>query len=206
MVADLYTDAVTRIKLNFAVTDPIELGRGTIQVDMPSPILFLIFIEPLLRWLQSGGRGYRYKCLINTPEDGQTISSLAYADDLAAMTNIIADMKAQAQKLQAFVAWSGMTVNCKKCAITSILYGQAHRDGSSRVLSKNMINMVKDRVRQIKIHNTEFPFIPTQILTNTLGLTSPLHSVGLPTLIESWQRQNKRQRGSQTVPCLRLRK
>ena len=158
VVADLYTNAVTRIKLNFAVTDPIELGRGTIQGDIPSPILFLIFIEPLLRWLQSGGRGYRHKCMTNTPEDGHTISNLAYADDLAAMTNSIADMKVQAQKVQAFVSWSGMTVNCKKCAITGILYGQAHRDGSSSVLAKSMINMVKDRVRQIKIHNTEIPF------------------------------------------------
>ena len=46
VIADLYTDAVTRIKLDFAVTDLIELGRGTIQGDIPSPILFLIFIEP----------------------------------------------------------------------------------------------------------------------------------------------------------------
>ena len=67
-------------------------------------------------------------------------------------------MTVHAQKVQAFVAWSGMTVNCKKCAITGILCGQAHRDGSSNVLSKSMINMVKDRVRQIKVHNTEIPF------------------------------------------------
>ena len=72
VVTDLCTNAVTRIKLNFAVTEPTELSRGTIQGDIPSPILFLIFIEPLLRWLQSGGRGYRHKCLINTPEDGQS--------------------------------------------------------------------------------------------------------------------------------------
>lgn len=171
VVADLYTNAVTRIKLNFAVTDPIELGRGTIQGDIPSPILFLIFIEPLLRWLQSGGRGYKHKCLINTPEDGHTISSLAYADDLAAMTNIIADMKVQAQKVQAFVAWSGMTVDCKNCAITGILYGQADRDGSSSVLSKSMINMVKDRVRQIEFHNMEIRFYhPHTDLSKYLGV------------------------------------
>ena len=95
---------MTRIKLNFAVTDPIEPGRGNIQGDIPSPVLFLISIEPLLRWLQSGGRGYRHKSLINTPEDGHTISNLAYADDLAAMTNSIANMKVQAQKVQTFVA------------------------------------------------------------------------------------------------------
>ena len=90
-----------------AVTDPIELGRGTIQGDIPSQVLFLIFIEPLLRWLQSGGRGYRHKCLI------------------AAMTGSIANMKVQAQKVHAFVAWSKLTVNCKKYAITNMLYEQA---------------------------------------------------------------------------------
>ena len=103
VVADLYTNAVRKIKLKFAVTDPIELGRGTMQGDIPSPILFLTFTEPVLRWLQSGGRGYRHKCMTNTPEDGHTISNLAYADDLAAMTNSIADMKVQAQKVQAFI-------------------------------------------------------------------------------------------------------
>ena len=86
------------------------------------------------------------------------IQHLAYADDQAAMTNSIADMKVQAQKVQAFVAWSGITVSCKRCDITGMLYGQARRDGSSSVLSKSVINMVKDRVRQIKIHRSEIPF------------------------------------------------
>ena len=55
MKASLYTDATTRINLDFALTDLIELGRGTIPGDMPLPIMFLTFIEPLLRWLQPGG-------------------------------------------------------------------------------------------------------------------------------------------------------
>ena len=65
------------------MTDPIELGTGTVQGDILSPSLFVIFIEPLLRWLQSGRRGYRHKCLLNTPEDEHKTSNLAYADDLA---------------------------------------------------------------------------------------------------------------------------
>lgn len=74
------------------------------------------------------------------------------------MTNSIANMKVQAQKVQAFVAWSGMMVMWKKCAITGMLYGQAHRDGSSSILSKSMIDMAKDRVEQIEMHNTTIPF------------------------------------------------
>ena len=107
----LYTDAATRIKLDFAVIDLIELGRGAIQIDIPSPVLFLVNIEPLLRWLQSGSRDYRHKCLIHTSEDGHTISNLAYADNLAAMTNSISDLKVQAQKVLAFVAWLSLVWN-----------------------------------------------------------------------------------------------
>ena len=95
---------------------------------------------------------------LTTARHCRATSSSCLPDDLAAMTANFADMKVQAQKVQAFVAWSGVTVNCKKCAITGMLYGQAQRDGSSSVLSKSMINMMKDRVRQIKIHNTEIPF------------------------------------------------
>ena len=95
---------------------------------------------------------------LTTARHCRATSSSCLPDDLAAMKANFADMKVQAQKVQAFVAWSGMTVNCKKCAITGMLYGKAQRDGSSSVLSKSMINMMKDRVRQIKIHNTEIPF------------------------------------------------
>ena len=52
VIADLYTNATTRVRLDFAMTDLTELGRGTIQGDIPPPILFLIFIEPFLRWLR----------------------------------------------------------------------------------------------------------------------------------------------------------
>ena len=53
--ASLNTDATTRINLDFALTDHIELGRGTMQGDISLPILFLIIIDSLLRWLQPGG-------------------------------------------------------------------------------------------------------------------------------------------------------
>ena len=60
VIADLYTNATTRIKLPMGYTDFVKILRGTIQEDTLSPLIFLIFIEPLLRWLQSGGKGYKY--------------------------------------------------------------------------------------------------------------------------------------------------
>jgi hypothetical protein len=32
-----------------------------------APLLFLLYIEPLLRWIHVGGRGYRFGCLPTRP-------------------------------------------------------------------------------------------------------------------------------------------
>ena len=39
-------------------TSLISIQRGTLQGDTLSPFLFTIFMEPLLRWLAVGSRGY----------------------------------------------------------------------------------------------------------------------------------------------------
>ena len=54
-IAELYT--ITVIGLYIAETGPIKVEIGKIQGDTLSPLLFLIFIEPLLRWcVQEAGR------------------------------------------------------------------------------------------------------------------------------------------------------
>eukprot|EP00967_Tisochrysis_lutea_P107226 scaffold165193_cov17-Tisochrysis_lutea.AAC.1 len=65
----LYHEAHTRVRLpagNFTNDIPIE--RGTIRGDALSPFLFLIYMEPLLRWLHSGGHGYDDGCLSKSPQ------------------------------------------------------------------------------------------------------------------------------------------
>jgi hypothetical protein len=58
-------------------TKPITIQKGTIQGDTLSPYLFLIFLEPLLRWLNQDQQGYTFKM------SPITISFATYADDLA---------------------------------------------------------------------------------------------------------------------------
>ncbi len=79
VIAELYTYAMTKIRLYCAETGPIKIERGTIQGDTLSLLLFLIFIELLLRWLQSGGRGYKYGCLSKSLHADHTTSASAYA-------------------------------------------------------------------------------------------------------------------------------
>ena len=65
----------------FGQTQKILIQRGTIQGDTLSPYLFIIFLEPLLQWLQNGKHGYT----LGTSKI--TINLAAYADDLAIITN-----------------------------------------------------------------------------------------------------------------------
>ena len=66
-VKGIYSHSQMRVITPHGRTAPIPIERGTIQGDTLSPFLFLVFLEPLLRWLQSGGRGYEFGCL-----DGHT--------------------------------------------------------------------------------------------------------------------------------------
>ncbi len=64
-IKGLYASATTHVRVPAGMTDPIPVRLGTVQGDTLSPLLFLIFIEPLLRWLQVGGRGYKVRALGN---------------------------------------------------------------------------------------------------------------------------------------------
>jgi hypothetical protein len=58
VVKDLYTGATTTINTPHGPTPAIPFERGTIQGDSLSPFLFLIYLEPLLRWLKAEQHGY----------------------------------------------------------------------------------------------------------------------------------------------------
>jgi hypothetical protein len=96
----------------FGKTKPVHIQRGTIQGDTLSPYLFIIFLEPLLRWLERGNLGYK----LQTSQ--YTLNSAAYADDLAIITNDIKHLQPQINKIDKFCQWAGMELDIPKCAIT----------------------------------------------------------------------------------------
>ena len=96
---------------HFGMTKPIPIKKGTIQGDTLSPYLFLIFLEPLLRWLQRENNGYTFGT------SKLTISSAAYADDLAAITSNLQSIQTQLNKLDKYCEWAGMDLEVPKCAI-----------------------------------------------------------------------------------------
>ena len=52
-IGNIYTNSTTSFHVNhFGTSPPIHINKVTIQDDTLSPYLFIIFLDPLLRWLE----------------------------------------------------------------------------------------------------------------------------------------------------------
>ena len=112
IIGNIYSESYTKIiGSHFDPTQPIPIQRGTIQGNTLSPYLFILFLEPLLRWLARDNQGYNFRTSNNT------ISSAAYADDLVTISSNIAHIQPQLEKIDKFCKWAGMGLGINKCAL-----------------------------------------------------------------------------------------
>jgi len=94
----------------------VAIGRGTLQGDPLSPLLFDLMIEPLIRWLNAAGKGYQLTSC------GLKLTSKWYADDGTLVTNLVDDMISLLAIIQEFSEWSGIHFNVGKCKVTAYIY------------------------------------------------------------------------------------
>jgi len=114
-IKQIYTEPETKIDTPYGETNTIPLGRGTIQGDTLSPLIFLIFLDPLLKWIKLRGTGYQ--CGIS--EHHATVQG--FADDLNCVTNNLQDLKNMINMIADYADWGGLEVNIGKCAVTAAL-------------------------------------------------------------------------------------
>jgi hypothetical protein len=95
----------------FGKTKLVHIQRGTIQGDALSLYFFIIFLKPLLRWLERSNLGYKLKT------SQYTLNSVAYVDDLAIITSDVKHIQPQINKINKYCQWTGMELGISKCAI-----------------------------------------------------------------------------------------
>ena len=121
-VRSLYTEATTQFITPAGLTEPTPITRGTLQGDTLSPLLFLLYVEPLHRWLHQGGRGYEFGCLTPAENVQHRMASAGFADDTSALTNTLENITIQAQKFTLFSLFAGLPMSLRKCAITAAFF------------------------------------------------------------------------------------
>ncbi|KAK3236172.1 hypothetical protein CYMTET_53672 [Cymbomonas tetramitiformis] len=113
-----------RAKVGEQVSEEVPIRRGILQGDSMSPLLFILYLEPLLRWLEVGNHGYRHKYVTDEELRGELrTSSGAFVDDLIILTRLMSGMEQQLKKLAAFGDWSGLRINKDKSKITGVEHG-----------------------------------------------------------------------------------
>lgn len=94
LIANIYADNGARVITVHGKTDRFRNGRGVKQGCPMSPILFNLFLEPILDWLQR-----------TKTEDAAV---LAYADDMCLFSTSAEDLQNMTSKLQCFLYRNGL--------------------------------------------------------------------------------------------------
>jgi hypothetical protein len=137
-------------------TPSIDINRGTLQGDTLSPFLFTLFLEPFLRWLTVGSRGYRPgppATNVDPTEPTTRYPGHGFADDLSLATGSTPSMTIQLRKLSLFSAYTGMTVNIRKCCITRALW----RTGNALTLANTTLLASRLQTQFISLNSIQAP-------------------------------------------------
>ena len=139
--------AAPQVCLAGGKTPPVHIERGTLQGDSLSPLLFIIALEPLLRWLNAGGRGVR----LGSNRAGQLkVASAAYANDLLILAASAEDFAIQARKIERFSGGTGLQC-LSKCMLTGALWVTCQAWGDGHPFSDNNVHMLQDRLQGVKL-------------------------------------------------------
>ena len=116
IVSNLYFDAHTKFLTPHGWTRLLQILRGMIQGDSLSPLIFILLVEPLIRWIKSTQKGY------TLTSNNLSLTSKWYADDATLVAATIPALISQLQIVEKFSNWSGIHMNIPKCRLTGYIH------------------------------------------------------------------------------------
>lgn len=113
LVANLYQGCQVKLKINGTLTDSILYERGVRQGDGLSPLLFVIFLNPMIQWIEKDrSKGYMFA-------SGFLLPLLAYCDDIALLGRDFADISATFGMLAQYYEYYNLDINQAKSGYTN---------------------------------------------------------------------------------------
>ena len=107
VIRDSYTNVITRVEDGQGGATPdIPIGVGVKQGAPMSPLLFNLALDPLIKTLSEHGKGYHLS--------GRMLVTLAFADDLALVSDSWDGMAHNLRILDAFCELTGLRLSAPK--------------------------------------------------------------------------------------------
>ena len=165
----LYLSSSTYFMTPHGNTEPIQIERGTLQGDTLSPFLFTLFLEPLMRWLKTGSRGYKPTSSSTVPGTHHiTYDEHGYADDISITTGTFHNMIIQLKKLVLFSQYTHLHLEIPKCEITGALWSRGNP------VAKDNLHILRSRLNAIKLtddpNGPRLKFLPPNKSYKMLGV------------------------------------
>ena len=98
LLEDMYTDATAKIHIENDVSKTINIERGVRQGDTISPKIFTTAMEDIFKKLNLQERGLNV--------DGEKLTDLRFADDVALIATSVKDMEVQLNELRKQKDWT----------------------------------------------------------------------------------------------------
>lgn len=155
LVAAIYQNASVRVRLqekggSRSYSRNIPVRRGAIQGDIPSPVVFLVALDRLLK-----EHGSLHTGLQITTE--LMLSELAFADDAALGSNNTQEASDRITKLSEGAKEAGMEISVPKTKVQYI----AHRPKVSPTTEEDIANLPKEKKFQFECESCKMTY-PTQ--------------------------------------------
>jgi hypothetical protein len=119
----LYKDSIAKVKINGEMSDSFEMNTGVMQGGIPSPILFNILFDFIIRKVinEAAVSGVKFSYGSNDFFHGRNekynvfdILTLLYADDLVVMCETVTDLEKFIRSFEKMTQQYGLTMNIKK--------------------------------------------------------------------------------------------
>ena len=119
-----------------------------IQGDSLSPLIFILLVEPLIRWIKSTQKGY------TLTSNNLSLTSKWYADDATLVAHNVNDLNTQLAVVNTFSEWSGIRLNISKRRLTGYIY-----ELQSLKRKKDRDSALQARLANIRVGHTPITII-----------------------------------------------